>query len=104
MLDAQLKLIVGASVSADGVVTFTCNTKDSLGRPETIQLNQAGTGSGAFHIKIIKDVTLNTAIRDDKHIFVKYNTEDAAKAIGDPINSQLTLSKIRLCGHPTGIC
>lgn len=86
LLDAQLKLVVGASVSADGVVTFTCNTKDSQGRPETIQLNQAGTGSGAFHIKIIEDVTLNTAIRDDKHIFVKYNTEDAAKAIGDPIN------------------
>ena len=80
LLDAQLKLITKASVTADGVVTFTCNTG------ETIQLNQAGTDSTAFKIKVIENVTLNTAIRDDKHIFVKYNTETSPTPIGDPIN------------------
>lgn len=80
LLDAHLKLITRASVSTDGIVTFTCNTG------ETIQLNQASTGSTPFRIKVIEDITLNTGIRDDKHIFVKYNTESAAEAIGDPIN------------------
>lgn len=80
LLDTQLKLIIKASVTADGIVTFTCNTG------ETIQLNQAGTDSTAFKIKVIENITLNTAIRDDKHIFVKYNTEDAPTPIGDPIN------------------
>ena len=80
LLDAQLKLIVGASVSSDGIVTFTCNTG------ETIQLNQTGNESSAFKIKVIENIILNTGIRDDKHIFVKYNTESAATPIGDPIN------------------
>ena len=80
LLPAQLKLITKASVAANGIVTFTCNTK------ETITLNQAGTDSEPFKIKVIDSVTLNTAIRDDKHIFIKYNTEDSPTPIGDPIN------------------
>ena len=79
LLDAHLKLIVKASVAENGVVTFVCNTG------ETIRLNQEGKDA-AFQIKVIQDITLKTGIYEDKHIFVKYNTEDSATPIGDPIN------------------
>lgn len=82
LLDARLKLIVSANVSSTGVITLTCNTG------ETITLNKTGgTQEGQeFQIKIIENVSLNTGIRDDKHIHVKYNTEQSATPIGDPIN------------------
>lgn len=78
-LPAKLKLITQAESSSDGVVTFTTNTG------EEIVLKQTGTDED-YHIKVIDDVILNTALADDKHIFVKYNTERTNTPIGDPIN------------------
>ena len=81
LLDAKLKLITRASVSATGIITLHTNTG------ETIQLNQEGSGSAQpFQIKVIENVTLNTGILEDKRIFVKYNTETQSTPIGDPIN------------------
>lgn len=89
-LPARLKLITGASVSSNGIITFTCNTttigSDGRPQPETIILNQTGQNGTAFQLKVIDKIILNTKIRDDKRIFVKYNTENTALPIGDPIN------------------
>lgn len=78
-LDAKLKLITSASVDATGVTTFYCNTGESF------TLKQSGS-TNDYHIKAIDTVTLNTATNEDKHIFIKYNTDDNAVPIGDPIN------------------
>ena len=78
-LPARLKLITDAEVSSDGVVTLIANTGES------ITLKQAGTDND-YHIKVIDNVILNTALADDKRIQVKYNTERTNTPIGDPIN------------------
>ena len=78
-LPAKLKLITSASVSSDGVVTMYTNTGNS------IKLKQQGSEED-YHIKIIENVLLNTALADDKRIQVKYNTERTNTFIGDPIN------------------
>lgn len=78
-LPARLKLITSAQASTDGVITFITNTG------EQIKLKQQGSDED-YHIKIIDDIILNTALADDKHIFVKYNTEASNTPIGDPIN------------------
>ena len=78
-LPARLKLITDAEVSSDGVVTLITNTGES------IILKQAGTDND-YHIKVIDNVILNTALADDKRIQVKYNTERTNTPIGDPIN------------------
>lgn len=78
-LPAKLKLITSANVSSDGVVTLYTNTGNS------IKLKQQGSDED-YHIKIIENVLLNTALADDKRIQVKYNTERTNTYIGDPIN------------------
>lgn len=78
-LPAKLKLITSAEVSADGVMTMYTNTGNS------IVLKQAGTEND-YHIKVIEDVLLNTALAEDKRIQIKYNTERTNTYIGDPIN------------------
>lgn len=78
-LPAKLKLITSADVSSDGVVTLYTNTGNS------IKLKQQGSDED-YHIKIIENVLLNTALADDKRIQVKYNTERTNTYIGDPIN------------------
>ena len=78
-LPAKLKLITSADVSSDGVVTLHTNTGNS------IKLKQQGSDED-YHIKIIENVLLNTALADDKRIQVKYNTERTNTYIGDPIN------------------
>ena len=78
-LPAHLKLVTDADVSSDGIITMHTNTG------EDIILNQTGT-ENPFHIKIIENVLLNTALVDDKRIQVKYNTERTNTFIGDPIN------------------
>jgi len=78
-LPAKLKLITSAAVSSDGVVTLYTNTGNS------IKLKQQGSDAD-YHIKIIENVLLNTALVDDKRIQVKYNTERTNTYIGDPIN------------------
>lgn len=78
-LAAKLKLITSASVSSTGVTTFYTNTGESF----TLKNQGAQTD---YHIKTVESVTLNTAISDDKHIHVKYNTDTSPIAIGDPIN------------------
>lgn len=78
-LPARLKLITDAEVSTDGVVTLITNTGES------ITLKQAGTDND-YHIKVIDNVILNTALADDKRIHIKYNTERTNTPIGDPIN------------------
>lgn len=79
ILPAKLRLITQASSTTDGIVTFQTNTGES------IQLNKTGS-TDPFKLKILENVILNTGINDDKHIFVKYNTEKNNIAIGDPIN------------------
>lgn len=78
-LPAKLKLITSADVSSDGVVTLYTNTGNS------IKLKQQGSDED-YHIKIIENVLLNTALADDKRIQIKYNTERTNTYIGDPIN------------------
>ena len=78
-LPAKLKLITSAEVSADGIVTMRTNTGNE------IVLKQTGTDDD-YHIKVIENVLLNTALADDKRIQVKYNTERTNTYIGDPIN------------------
>ena len=78
-LPAKLKLITSADVSSNGVVTLYTNTGNS------IKLKQQGSDED-YHIKIIENVLLNTALMDDKRIQVKYNTERTNTYIGDPIN------------------
>lgn len=78
-LPARLKLITNATISADGIVTMYTNTGESF------NLKQTGTQTD-FRIKTIDNVILNTGINDDKHIFIKYNTERTNTPIGDPIN------------------
>ena len=78
-LPAKLKLITSADVSSNGVVTLYTNTGNS------IKLKQQGSDED-YHIKIIENVLLNTALTDDKRIQVKYNTERTKTYIGDPIN------------------
>lgn len=78
-LATKLTKIVSAQASADGILTFTLNTGD------TIRLNQTGT-DGVFRLKRVDNVILNTGIAEDKHIQVKYNTETQTQKIGDPIN------------------
>ena len=78
-LPAKLKLITSADVSSNGVVTLYTNTGNS------IKLKQQGSDED-YHIKIIENVLLNTALTDDKRIQVKYNTERTYTYIGDPIN------------------
>ena len=78
-LPAKLKLITSADVSSNGVVTLYTNTGNS------IKLKQQGSDED-YHIKIIENVLLNTALTDDKRIQVKYNTERTNTYIGDPIN------------------
>jgi hypothetical protein len=79
VLDAKLKLITGASVSASGVTTLQTNTG------EDFTLKRSGTQED-YQIKTIDTITLSDAIGDDKHIFVKYNTNDSSIALGNPIN------------------
>lgn len=79
ILPAKLKLITSADVSSNGVVTLYTNTGNS------IKLKQQGSDED-YHIKIIENVLLNTALTDDKRIQVKYNTERTNTYIGDPIN------------------
>lgn len=79
VLPAKLKLVTGAEINAAGVITFITNTGDK------ISLNNNGTQQN-FQLKYIQNITLNTGIEEDKHIFVKYNTESSNIAIGDPIN------------------
>lgn len=79
LLDSKLKLITGANIAANGTITFTTNTG------ETITLGNAG-GSGSFQLKYIEDVRLQTGINDSKRVQIKYNTEDDYTAIGNPLN------------------
>lgn len=79
ILDARLKLVVSASVTADGIVTFTTNTG------ETITLGNTGLDTN-FKFQKIDDIRLQTPIAADKHIQVKYNTSPEYESIGDPIN------------------
>ena len=78
-LPARLKLVTSANVSSDGIITMHTNTG------QDIVLNQTGT-TNPFHIKVIENVLLNTALTEDKRLQVKYNTERTNTFIGDPIN------------------
>ena len=79
LLDSKLKLITSANIAANGTITFTTNTG------ETITLGNAG-GSGNFQLKYIEDVRLQTGINDSKRVQIKYNTENDYTAIGNPLN------------------
>ena len=78
-LPARLKLVTSANVSSDGIITMHTNTG------QDIVLNKTGT-TNPFHIKVIENVLLNTALTEDKRLQVKYNTERTNTFIGDPIN------------------
>lgn len=80
--NARLKLLTKAETSATGVITLHFNTGEKI----TVKNLNAETD---YHIKVIEDVKLNTGILEDKHIQIRYNTNNAEKpytAIGDPIN------------------
>lgn len=78
VLEARLKLITNATISDDGIITLITNTG------EQIQVN--GSNGQAFKLQKVTDVRLLTGIADDKHIQIKYNTENEYQLIGDPIN------------------
>lgn len=91
ILAAKLKLITKAQLSSDGILTFITNTGDSY---------QVTTGNSdqPFKVQKIDDIKLasindkstypsvSSYLTADKHIKVKYNTENAYQNIGDPIN------------------
>lgn len=77
-LPARLKLITSAEISSNGTITFHTNVG------EDIVITSAG--GGAFQLQYVENITLNTGIREDKHIFIKYNTNNESQAIGDPLN------------------
>ncbi len=77
-----LKLIVKATVDSNGGITFYTNTGD-----EIILQGISEDGSEVdFKVKTLEDVRLETGIAADKHIQIKYNTENSYEPIGDPIN------------------
>lgn len=78
-LPARLKLITRAAASDDGVVTFYTNTKEQFNLKNS-------SGQQDFHIKMINDIGFYEGLSDDKRIWVKYNTEQEVRYIGDPIN------------------
>lgn len=80
LLDAKLKMIVSATASTNGIVTFTTNTG------ETFNIKKTENAEQDFQIKNLENIRLNTALADDKHIQVKYNTSNNYSNIGDPIN------------------
>lgn len=77
--DARLRLMKSASVDSTGIITIETNTGESF------NLKQKGSETD-YHLKAITDITLGSALADDKHIQVKYNTETTATPIGAPIN------------------
>lgn len=79
-LSAKLKMIVSASATTNGIVTFRTNTG------ETFNLKLTNSGEEDFVLKTIDNVRLNTELEDDKHIQIKYNTGSNYTNIGDPIN------------------
>lgn len=91
ILTAKLKLIIKAQLSSDGILTFITNTGDSY------QVT-AGNSDQPFKVQKIDDIKLasindkstypsvSSYLTADKHIKVKYNTENAYQNIGDPIN------------------
>ncbi len=79
--NARLKLLTGMTVSSDGVPTLHFNT--GSGDDFTMK----GDDGLDYHIKTITNVTLNTGIREDKHINVTYNTDKKSSPIGNSINS-----------------
>ena len=78
-LDTKLKMITSASADKTGVITFHTNTGESF------NIKKQGTDVD-FQVKVIETVQLKTGIDDDKHIQIKYNTENSLTPIGDPIN------------------
>lgn len=94
-LEAKLKLITQASISSDGKLTFRTNTG------EEIPVTNANNPDQELQIKYLENIRLakrsdyNASISGagptqfvnaDKHIQVKYNTENIYQNIGDPIN------------------
>ena len=78
---AKLKLLTGMTVSSDGIPTLHFNT----GSDDDFTMK--GDDGKDYHIKTITNVTLNTGIREDKHINVTYNTDQAKPSpIGNSIN------------------
>lgn len=78
-LDAKLKIITAATADKTGIITFHTNTGESF------NIKKQGTDVD-FQIKVIENVQLKTGIDDDKHIQIKYNTDNFLTPIGDPIN------------------
>ena len=79
LLDAKLRLVVGARVNEDGTISFITNTGESY-------ILQEEGNSNPFKFKYIKDVILNTGIYQDKRIQIQFNTDIEPTPIGDPIN------------------
>lgn len=86
-LSARLKLLEGISVSDDGKITATFNTKDTFEFKEVG--NDGKPTEKSYQLKTIKDVSLSkddvSTIEDDKQITVTYNT-NSTSSIGSPIN------------------
>jgi hypothetical protein len=78
-LNAKLKLIKEAAVDSTGIITLYTNTGDNF----TVKNKGANTD---YHLKSIENISLSSNIADDKHIYIKYNTDSAATAIGNSIN------------------
>lgn len=78
--DAKLKIITKAETAANGITTLTFNTGDTL----NLKLPNSNED---FKFKTITDVILNTNIREDQRIRVRYNTDTTeTNYIGNPIN------------------
>lgn len=76
---AKLKILDGAEISKDGIITLHFNTGATL----TLKNINSNTN---FQIKNIENIVLQTGILDDKRIQIKYNTDKSFSPIGDPIN------------------
>lgn len=78
ILEARLKLITGATISDNGIITLVTNTG------EIIQLLESN--GKPFQLQKLIDVELDTGINADKRIKILYNTSTDWERIGDPLN------------------
>lgn len=78
VLTTKLKMVNSASVSSDGVVTFTTNTGDTF--------NLKDSSNNDYHWRSIDNVTLATSLNADHHINIKYNDATETTPIGDSLN------------------
>lgn len=82
-LTTKLKNITSATVSNDGIITFTCNTGDTI----KLKTKTANQQTVDFHLPWITGVSLDSnSLTADKRIAISYNNQNGPTAIGSPIN------------------